>query len=423
MKRTQGIINRLLGIITLDQTYIQFTLPVITLIFFDPASRLFPVDTQLAVRSMWYGVCISIPSFINLFFAPLLSTLSDEFGRRKFLLFEIMSSFCFMLMAGFAVLFGQLWLLLASFVVRGAFSRTNTTALAIIGDAASQDKKMMYMGYLQVAISIGACIGPIISGFFAHSFFFSTLNFSLPFFIAACLAFTNAVLTYFLIDETLQQSSSQAWRTKTSNRLIANLLAVKHVITHPDILKTSLLLLLFQLTWACYYQFMPPLLKTVYHFDSHLLGIFIGMIAFWLIIGSGPISKLAHQIFSPRNILNVSIALELAGICVTLATYYHILPDIFLWAGAMPMAIGDVLAYICLTTLYSNVVADHMQGKVMGINFLIVGLIWGGSGFCGGLLINYSPMLPLLLAPAGVIAALLAINLGDGRKLSLNYNI
>lgn len=423
MKPPESIIKRLLGVITLDQTYIEFSLPIITLIFFDPASRLFPVDTTIAVRSMWYGICISTPYFINLFFAPLLSTLSDEFGRRKFLLFEISSSFCFMLMAGFAILLGHLWLLLASFVVRGAFSRTNTTALAIIGDTASQHKKMLYMGYLQVAISIGACIGPMISGFFADRFFFNTLNFSLPFFMAACLAFINAVLTYFLIDETLQQSSSDAWKTITTNRFTANWLAVKHVITHPDILKTSLLLLLFQITWSAYYQFMPPLLKTVYHFDAHLLGIFIGMIAFWLIIGSGPLFKLVHQTLSPRNILNFSILLELAGISMTLAVYYHVLPDLFLWAGAMPMAIGDVLAYICLTTLYSNLVADHMQGKVMGMNFLIVGLIWGGCGFCGGLLISYSPILPLLVAPAGVIGALFAINAYDGRKLAINYNI
>lgn len=423
MKQSEHVIKRLLGVITLDQTYIEFSLPVITLIFFDPASRLFSADTSLADRSMWYGICISIPYFINLFFAPFLSMLSDEFGRRKFLLFEIISSFCFMLMAGFAILLGHLWLLLASFVVRGAFSRTNTTALAIIGDASSKDKKMMYMGYLQVAISIGACIGPMISGFFADRFFFNTLNFSLPFFMAACLAFINAVLTYFLIDETLQQSSSEAWQTKTTNRITANWLAVKHVITHPDILKTSLLLLLFQITWSSYYQFMPPLLKTFYHFDSRLLGIFIGMIAFWLIIGSGPVFKLVHQKLSPRNILNLSVALELSGVCLTLATYYNLLPDIFLWAGAMPMAMGDVLAYICLTTLYSNIVADHMQGKVMGVNFLIVGLIWASTGFIGGLLISYTPILPLLLSPAGVIAALLAINARDGRKLAMNYNI
>ena len=58
----------------------------------------------------------------------------------------------------------------------------------------------------------------------------------------------------------------------------------------------------------------------------------------------------------------------------------------------------------------------------MGINFLIVGLIWGSGGFLGGMLISYSPILPLLIAPAGIIASLLLINANFGRRMVLNYS-
>ncbi len=84
---------------------------------------------------------------------------------------------------------------------------------------------------------------------------------------------------------------------------------------------------------------------------------------------------------------------------------------------------GDVLAYICLTTLYSNAVPEYMQGKVMGINFLVVGLVWGGTGLAGGFLISISPILPFLFAPVGVIASLFIINANFGRKLVLNYSM
>src|SRR3990167_6571156 len=146
------------------------------------------------------------------------------------------------------------------------------------------------------------------------------------------------------------------------------------------------------------------------------------MIALWLIIGAGPIFKLLYPAYSNHKILNISIGLEFIGILLTLASYFHFLPDYFLWAGAMPMAVGDVLAYICLTTLFSNVVSDHMQGKVMGINFLIVGLIWGSTGFVGGMLISYTPILPLLIAPCSIFAAFLVINAGFGRKMVLSYS-
>ena len=418
-------IKRLLNIIALDQTYIEFTFTVVIFVFFDPASRLLPADTSYATRSMWYGTSISIPYFVNLFFAPLLSSLSDEFGRRKFLLFEISSAFTYLLMAALAIYLGYLWLLLVSFVIRGAFSRTNTTALAMIGDACPKHNKMADMGRLQFAIGLGACLGPIIAGFFAKGFFFDTLNFSLPFFIAAGLALINTVLTYFLIEETLQQSSSSAFSAKQeTSRLKANLLSIKHVMTHPDVLKTSLLLLLLQLSWSTYYQFISPLLKVTYEFDTHLLGIFIGVIAFWIMVGAGPVFKFMHNRLklSPTRILNISAGLEIAGILIVIATYYQLLPNYFLWISAAPITIGDVLAYICIVSLYSNAVSDHMQGKVMGVNFLIVGLVWGSSGFLGGILIGYSPILPLFLAPLGAIASLFLINASFGRKMILNYS-
>lgn len=412
-------VKRLLGIIALDQTYIEFAFPILTLIFFDPASRILPANTDFATRGVWYGICISTPYFINLFFAPLLSALSDEFGRRKFLLFEMTSAFFYLMIAGIGVLTGHLWLLIAGFVLRGAFSRTNTTALAIIGDSCHHQQKLTYMGHIQVAIAIGACLGPITAGFFAKRFYFDFFNFSLPFFIAALLALINICLTYFLIAETLHTRTSQM-NTQVS-RWRANWLAVKHVVTHPDILKISLLLTLFQLTWSSYYQFVGPLVKTVYHFTPEQLSLFIGLMAFWLVIGAGPLFKILRVKMSQQQLLVASGLIEIAGILITLAIYYQWLPASWIWVAACPVAIGDVLAYICLTTLYSNVVPDHMQGKVMGINFLIVGMVWGATGRIGGMVLGQSPILPIILSPLGIIVAIMLIYTAFGMKMSLSY--
>lgn len=421
-KSAEKTIKRLLGIITLDQTYIEFALPIITLIFFDPTSRIMPASVDYAARSMWFGICISTPYFINLFCAPFFSALSDEFGRRKFLLFEISSAFLYMLCAALGVFFGEMWLLVLGFVIRGAFSRTNTTALAMIGDTCTKSKKLTYMGYLQVAICAGACIGPIIAGLFANRFYFDFFNFSLPFFIGSCLALINVMLVYFLIDETLPQPASESIKS-AEGRLHANLQSVKYVITHADILKISLLLLLFQISWSSYYQFTGPLLKTVYQFSPERLSFFISMIAFWLVLGAGPVFRWLHKRCSSLTILNLSAVVEVIGILITILVYYHYLPTIFIWISALPVAMGDVLAYICLTTLYSNVVPEYMQGKVMGINFLIVGLVWGGTGLAGGFLISISPILPFLIAPLGVVASLFVINAKPGRKMVINYSV
>ena len=57
-----------------------------------------------------------------------------------------------------------------------------------------------------------------------------------------------------------------------------------------------------------------------------------------------------------------------------------------LWISAAPIAIGDVVAYIAITTLYSNAVDKDNQGKVMGLCFIIISLTWALTALLGGVL-------------------------------------
>lgn len=419
MSRGLQVVRRLLGVITLDQAYTTLSLPIITLIFFADDSRLFTPDTPHATRSIWYGTCIATPYLVNLFFAPVISALSDELGRKKTLLFELSSAFFYTLVAGIGVYTGSLSLVVLSFIIRGAFSRTNTTALSIVGDVCDKNTKLSYMSYLQLAIAFGACIGPLIGGLIGNHFFFTTLNYAFVFFVSACLASANIALSYLYIDETLEHPNKES----VQSRWHSNLQAAKHVLTHPDILKISIILFTLQISWSSYYQFIAPVLKTAYHFNAHHLGTFMGMVGFWLILGAGPVFKLLKQRLSPHHILNVGAILVIAGYSMTIACYYHVIPgSLTLWTSAMFIAVGDVITYICITTLYSNVVPSHMQGKVTGVNFLIIGLAWGGMSFIGGLLISYSIILPLIIAPSGAAASLFAINSRNGKNLIRQYS-
>lgn len=402
----------LLSIIFLDQICFTIAFPLLTLIFFDEQSHLFSPDTSAATRSLWYGMCISLPYTINIFFTPTLSALSDALGRKKILVIEVASAILFSLCVGLGIYLGMLSLVFFAFMIRGAFSRTNPTALAIIGDTAPKDKKIIYMGYLQFAISVGATLGPLLGGYFANKYFFSTLNFSFPFIIAACIAIINTFVVMYFMRETLVIREKKKWSS-------VNLSALKYIITHPDVLRISLILFLIQLSWSTYYQFIPPILKTIYGFDSHQLGTFIGMIAFWLSIATGIGVNVLHRFMNARKMLLVSVYLVFFGLMITVLACAKILPfDTFLiWLGALPTAAGDVIAYSCLTALYSNVVAADEQGKVMGVGFLVVSTVWASTGFIGGILMSISPILPLVVAPLGIVAAILLIRTEFGHKL------
>lgn len=382
-----------------DHTSLNIIFPVLTLLLFDHSSRLFLPDTSNAERSMWYGLCIAVPHVVNIIFTPILSGLSDELGRKKILLIATCGAVVFPVVSALGILWGMLSLLLLSLIIRGLFSRTNPIAQAIIGDISTNEKKVLYMGYLQAAISLGALAGPMIGGFFANRFFFNTLNFSLPFFIASLFALVSFVLTVFIFQET------HAPRHMQDRFKQFNLQGFKYIIAHPNVQQISIILLLSQISWSLYYQFIPPILKTDLSFNADQLGLFVGLIALWLALATIFIINLMQRFIALHDMLLFSLYLVLLGTLLTLLAIYEHWSSL-IWLSAIPTAIGDVIAYSCLIALYSNAVDKHYQGKVMGICFIVVAIIWALTGLLGGILMSIYSLLPLIIAPLGIIAAI-----------------
>ncbi len=414
MKNDKKSIFPLLWVMLFDHTSLNITFPILTLLFFDAQSHLFAPDTSQAVRSMWYGLCISIPSIVNIIMTPLLSACSDAFGRKKLIFVGVAGAFAFAITAAFGVLWGSLNLLLLGYVLKGAFSRTNPIAQAAVGDISPRDKKVLYMGYLQTAISLGAFVGPVIGGYFANQFFFSQLNFSLPFFIAAFFAAIGGLLTIVIFQETLTEKRyASPWKE-------FSWMSIKKVFTNPMVMRISIILLLSQISWSFYYQFIPPVLKTVLHVTPHQLGIFIGLIAFWLALSATFGIRLLEKFLTVQSILLLSLYLVLIGTVSTFLFFMMPLSGMWtglIWIAAIPIAVGDVIAFSCLTALYSDVVEKQEQGKVMGVCFAVIALIWSLTAMLGGVLMSVYPLLPLVIAPLGILLAIVLLQAEFGRAV------
>ena len=392
-------ITALLWIMLLDHTSLNVTFPVLTLLFFDAQTSLFSADTSHAVRSMWYGLCIAIPHVINIVFTPILSALSDEFGRKKILLVATFGAVLFALTAALGVLWGGLSLLFFGFVIRGMFSRTNPIAQAVIGDISNNDNKVLQIGYLQAAISIGALLGPLIGGYFANRFLFSAFNFSLPFFIAAWIALLSFIVTLFFQETHIERRKQ--WHLRKPFRLPT----FSNVTNFSSIFRISIVLLLSQISWSLYYQFIPPILKTELNFNANQLGLFVGLIALWLALATVLGIRILQRYITLQQMLFISLCTVFLGTVATLFAITTEWPPL-IWLSAIPTAIGDVIAYSCLVALYSNIVAQSDQGKIMGICFIIVAITWALTALLGGALMSLHHLLPLVLAPVGIVLAI-----------------
>jgi len=406
MKNNRFPIFSILLVMLLDQTCLSIIFPVLTLVFFDTQSNLFSADTSQAVRSMWYGICIAIPHVVNMFITPILSALSDGFGRKRILLLATSGAFIFSIVGALSIKLGMLSVFIFACLVQGVFSRADPIAIAAMGDVSPKEKKVVFMGYVQTAISLGAFVGPIIGGYFATQYFISTFNFSLPYLVASVFALISFLSTVFIFKETLHEMHAHSpWSE-------INFKSVKKILTNPMIFQITLLLLLSQFTWRIYYQFIPPILKVNFGFDAHLLGIFVGSIAFWLALTTAFGIRFLLRFISFYHLFVFSAYLVLIGILLT--DLFCLLPNFSycLWISVIPLAVGDVLLFSCITALYSDSVEKRQQGKVMGICFIAIALMWAFTGFVGGILMSVYSLLPLIVAPIGIIIVILLLHRG-----------
>src|SRR3989338_1775507 len=379
-------------IILFDEIGLTVGTPVLPSLCFDPKTRLFVITTSHAVRSMWYGILSGLPHVIAIAAAALLSIFSDYWGRKKILLLAAISVLIYCLFTAIGIFYGYLSFIILGGLISGLCARTEPIASAVVADHSTAERKLINMGYLQLFISIGAFIGPLIGGLFAERFFFKQLNFSAPFILGTLFS----IVTFLLVNNYFKESYTPK---KESNifcwHSFTNLL-------NKQTVAISILLILTQISWRTYYQFMPAVLKINLHANTLYIGVFVALISLYLSLAALFGLKWFSNWFDVKKIARLSVYVLFIGLIVNaIATIssHHAWSKSLLWIAALPIAAADVIVYCVITTLFSNAVSAENQGKIMGLNYMLVMSVWAITGFAGGLLGAINISLPIWLTP------------------------
>ena len=141
------------------------------------------------------GLLVASYAVMRLIFGPIWGGLSDRFGRKPILLIGISGYVITMVWFGLAT---KLWMLFAARILSGVLSSaTAPTTMAYIGDSTPEKERGGGMGLLGAAGGIGTIFGPAAGGFLAVN------SLSMPFFIAAGLAFLSLILAIIFLPESL----------------------------------------------------------------------------------------------------------------------------------------------------------------------------------------------------------------------------
>src|SRR5260221_8748022 len=165
--------------------------PILNTLLVDPQAGFINVNLNLSMRHFAFGATISIYMLCWFFGAAYLGDLSDIIGRKKSLLISLAGSSIGYFIAGIAVGFHSLTLLILGRIIAGFTAGSQSIAQASIIDISTPEHKTRNIGYILFFCSIGFICGPLCGTFFSNNHIVSWFNFTTPFYFASIVSLVN----------------------------------------------------------------------------------------------------------------------------------------------------------------------------------------------------------------------------------------
>jgi len=147
-------------------------------------------DTSIIV----IGFIFSVNAMFGFVFGPILSWLSDKYGRKPLLLISQFGTLFAFVLTAFS---NSLWMLVIARIIDGMFGGNFPIAKAIISDKVPPKDRGIQMANVGIAYVLAGLFGPAIGGFFFT--FFGLLG---PGLFAAGLTVITIIVTFSMLEET-----------------------------------------------------------------------------------------------------------------------------------------------------------------------------------------------------------------------------
>ena len=315
--------------------------------------------TQFNATPRTVGLLFASYSVMQLIFSPILGRLSDKYGRRPILFFSLLGTSLGFLILGFAT---TLWMLFLGRIIDGITGGNISTAQAYIADVTTPENRAKGMGLIGAAFGLGFIFGPAIGGIL------SQWGIGVPFLFAAALAFSNAVLLYFTLPETV--TPDHPARTSAATGRWSQLAAA---LRQPRLAYVLAIYFLFIVAFSIMTTSFA--LFTMYRFGydathNGYLFMYVGIIG--AVIQGGLIGRLVKMFGEMSLVIAGALLFAASLFAIPLVGPQSGLGLLLLVGGVF--AVGNSLATPSLTTLASKSVGRGEQGGVLGVTQSIASL-------------------------------------------------
>lgn len=298
---------------------------------------------------------------------PLLSALSDRWGRRPVLLLSLLGTAAAYGLLGIA---DSLWMLCAAFVLDGITGGNLSIAQAYIADSTPPERRARGFGLLGAAFGLGLMAGPLIGGTL------SQISLSAPAFAAAAIALSNVAFGLFVLPESLPRE----------RRTHAPLWSYNPIAQLADAAKPGparsllLIVLLLNLAFSGLQTNFPIFSGARFNWKAATNGYFFAFVGFCAVLTQAVLLGPIQQRWGEQRLVIGGVALMALNLGLV-----AIAPQAWLLYPLIGLvALGSNLAIPSLASLLSHTAPPDGQGRLMGAQQLVLnGALVGGPLIAG----------------------------------------
>ncbi len=379
--------------------YIGFSLPLPILpeMFLNP-ERSIVAGLPMHEKIIALGFMMASFPCGQFFGAPIIGHLSDRLGRKKIVLFSLAGTTLSYLLTAYSVSQHWFWGMFCGLVLCGFCEGNIVIGQSVVVDLTSeQENKARHFGFLNIFISLGFIIGPLMGGQLANPAIVPWFTFATPFWAAACMTVIGMIIIFFGSTETLKQKKGGSWDFFAS---------ISKGFKKPKLPKFYLANFFLALAYFSFFRFLPVFLKERFDFSPSYLSFVMVYAEIAMIISVLWIVPALAKKFSCPSILGTFAAL------FALALLSCILPSSPYALYATIPLIGICLGVIFTngSLLISNFASADFQGQALGTLTSVQVLAEALTGIFGGMIASEQASLPLIVGAAmSVICTILLL--------------
>ncbi|THG31000.1 MFS transporter [Naasia lichenicola] len=344
-------------------TVVLPVLPFVVLRYIDNADHL----------AVWVGVLETVNALCAFLVAPFLGALSDRIGRRPVIITAAFGASIGYLTFGIG---GAIWVLLLGRIIQGITAGDMPALFAYVADITPADKRAKRFGLLGALTGISFMIGPAAGGLLA------AIDVNLPVFVTAAIAAVVAVLSIFLLPESLPPER----RTRSLHLPHLHPFKVlKDAYTRPQLRWVLLGFTLVAIPFMFFANNFAVLALDSVMWNATQIGLVVAGVGIVDIIVQGGLLGILLPRIGERGVVIAGIAAQGFG-CVALAIVGSVFDSpVLVIVGALVLAAGQGGANAALQGLLSTAVGDDEQGWLAGA----VSAIQSASGMIAPLLAGF----------------------------------